>query len=359
MRTTDALPERARPIASVPASTPKTAPLSTAALRTTGLLVASAALLAAVMASFAIGSKDIPIGEVIRSFTAFDDSDAHVIVRDLRVPRTEIGVLVGVALGTAGALMQGVTRNPLAEPGILGINSGAALSVVVAIFLLGITTPIAYAWFALLGAALTALLVYALGSSGRDGATPVKLALAGAVLTYLLTALMSAILVFDTQTLDEFRFWIVGSIAGRDTDVAVAVLPFIVAGLVIALAAGRWLNALALGDDVAAALGQKVMLARVVAGLGFVLLAGGAVAAAGPIVFVGLAVPHLARMLVGPDYRWIVPYSALLGAIVLLLGDIAGRVVARPAEVEVGVVTAVLGAPVFIWLVRRRKLTAL
>ena len=252
-----------------------------------------------------------------------------------------------------------MTRNPLAEPGILGINAGAAFAVVLAIHIFGVSSVAGYAWFALAGAAITAVLVYALGASGRDGATPVKLALAGAVLAGLLVSLTSAVLVFDTRTLDQFRFWIVGSIAGRDAGVALAVAPFIGAGLLVALAAGRWLNAMALGDDVARSLGQRVELARAASAAGFVLLAGGAVAAAGPIAFVGLTVPHAARALVGPDYRWVVPYSIVLGAILLLAGDIAGRVVARPAELEVGIVTAVAGAPVFIWLVRRRRLAEL
>ncbi|MGH2805231.1 MAG: FecCD family ABC transporter permease, partial [Thermoleophilaceae bacterium] len=212
---------------------------------------------------------------------------------------------------------------------------------------------------ALLGAAASALLVYALGASGRDGATPVKLALAGAVMAALLVSLTSAVLVFDARTLDEYRFWIVGSIAGRDAGVALSVAPFVGAGLLVALLAGRWLNVLALGDDVARSLGQRVGRTRAAAGAGSVLLAGGAVAAAGPITFVGLTVPHVARALVGPDYRWVVPYSIVLGATLLLAGDVIGRVVARPAELEVGVVTAVLGAPFFIWLVRRRRLAEL
>lgn len=333
--------------------------LESGRLRTFGLLAALVVLVATVVASLAIGAMSIHVGEVIAAFTAFDDSDAHVVVTELRVPRTEVGLLVGAALGAAGALMQGVTRNPLAEPGILGINAGAAFAVVLAIFLLDISTVLLYAWFALLGAGLTAVLLYTLGSSGRDGATPIKLALAGAVLAALLTSLTSAVLVFDTQTLDQFRFWIVGSIAGRDTNVALSVAPFIGAGLLIALLAGRWLNALALGDDVARSLGQHVGRARVASGVGFVLLAGGAVAAAGPIAFVGLTVPHVARALVGPDYRWIVPYSIVMGAILLLVGDVIGRVVAPPGELEVGVVTAIIGAPFFIWLVRRRRLAEL
>ena len=326
--------------------------------RAGGLAFSLAALCVCVAASLSIGSRPTPLGEVLAAFTAYDGSDAHAIVRELRVPRTELGLLVGAALGAAGALMQGVTRNPLAEPGILGINAGAAFAVVVAISLLGVSSFTAYAAFALAGAALTAVVVFALGLAGGGGAAPIRLALAGAVLTTLLVSLTSAILVFDARTLDEFRFWIVGSIAGRDAGVVLAVLPFVVAGLVVAMAAGRWLNALALGDDVARALGQHVGVTRAAASAGFVLLAGAAVAAAGPVAFVGLAVPHIARAIVGPDYRWIVPYSIVLGATLLLTGDVIGRVVARPAELEVGIVCALLGAPFLIWLVRRPRLVS-
>ncbi|MDX6683099.1 MAG: iron-siderophore transport system permease protein [Solirubrobacteraceae bacterium] len=342
-----------------PAASSTTALLASQRARAVGLAAALAVLLGCVLASLAIGSLTIPVGEVIAALTAFDNSDAHVIVTELRVPRTEIGLLVGAALGAAGALMQGVTRNPLADPGILGINAGAAFAVVLAIYVLGVSTTATYAAFALLGAGMSAVALYALGASGRDGATPIKVALAGAVLTALLVSLTSAVLIFDTRTLDEFRFWIVGSIAGRDSAVVLSVAPFIVAGLLVALLAGRWLNALALGDDVARSLGQRVGRVRAASALGFVLLSGGAVAAAGPIAFVGLTVPHVARTLVGADYRWIVPYSIVLGAILLLASDVLGRVVARPGELEVGIVTAVLGAPFFIWLVRRRRLAEL
>jgi len=346
-------------VAERPADGSQHAWLSSGRARSLGLATAFVALLGAVAASLAIGARSIPLAEVIAALTAFDDSDAHVIITELRVPRTEIGLLVGAALGAAGALMQGVTRNPLADPGILGINAGAAFAVVLAIFLLGVSSVALYAWFALLGAALTAVLIYGLGASGRDGATPIKLALAGAVLSFLLVSLTSAVLVFDTPTLDEYRFWIVGSIAGRDAGVALSVLPFIGVGLLIALVAGRSLNALALGDEVARSLGQQVGRTRAMSGVGFVLLAGGAVAAAGPIAFIGLTVPHVARALVGPDYRWIVPFSMVLGAFLLLASDVIGRVVARPGELEVGVVTAAIGAPFFIWLVRRRRLAEL
>ncbi|HEY8583683.1 MAG TPA: iron chelate uptake ABC transporter family permease subunit [Capillimicrobium sp.] len=343
------------------ASPATTAPVAAPALgrRAVGLALALVALAVAVASSLAFGSLSIPLDDVVRAFTAPDGSDAQVVVTELRVPRTIVGALVGAALGAAGALMQGVTRNPLADPGILGINAGAALAVVIAISAFGVSSVGIYAAFAMVGAGITAVLVFALGGSGRGGATPVKLALAGAVLAALLVSVTSAVLVFETDTLDEFRFWIVGSIAGRDTSVALGVLPFIAVGMLIALVAGRWLNALALGDDVATALGQRVALARGLSALGFVLLAGGAVAAAGPIAFIALTVPHVARAICGPDYRWIVPYSIVLGATLLLGADVLGRLVARPGELEVGVVSAVIGAPFFIWLIRRREVTEL
>jgi iron complex transport system permease protein len=333
--------------------------LATRRARVAGLVASVLLLGCCAVASLSIGSLSVPFADVIDAFTDYDGSDAHAIVRDLRVPRTELGILVGAALGAAGALMQGTTRNPLAEPGTLGINAGAAFAVVVAISFVGVGSVTAYAGFALAGAGLTAVLVFTLGASGRGGPTPVRLALAGAVLTALLISLTSSVLVFDAQTLDEFRFWIVGSLAGRDAGVTLAVLPIAAAGLIIAFATGRSLNTLALGDEVARSLGQHVARARIAAGVGFVLLAGAAVAAAGPVAFVGLAVPHIARGVVGPDYRWIIPYSMVLGAVLLVAGDVLGRVVVRPGELQVGIVTALLGAPFFIWLVRRRRLVAL
>lgn len=338
---------------------PRLAVLPTFSARLAGLLGCGAVLALCATASLAVGSRSVALTDVAGALTAYDGSDAHAIVRDLRLPRTVLGILAGAALGAAGVLMQGTTRNPLAEPGILGINAGAAFAVVFGIFVLGITSVASYTGLALLGAGVTALLVLVLGGSAHGGAAPVRLALAGAVMTALLVSLTSAVLVFDARTLDEFRFWLVGSIAGRDAEVTRIVLPVIGVGLMIALAAGRWLNALALGDDVARSLGQHVGRTRALATLGFVLLAGGAVAAAGPIAFVGLAVPHLARSLVGADHRWVMPYGIVLGAVVLLVADVVGRVLVRPAELEVGIVVALVGAPFFIWLVRRRNLVAL
>jgi ABC-type Fe3+-siderophore transport system permease subunit len=290
--------------------------------------------------------------------SALTTEDA-VVVRQLRVPRTVLGLMVGLALGTAGALMQGHTRNPLGDPGLLGVTAGASLAVVLSITLLGLTTPAGYVWFAFAGALAGTVLVYAIGSAGPGGATPLTLALAGAALSALLYALVRAILVSDQQTLDTFRFWVVGSLAGRGAESAAPLAPFIAAGLVLALANAPALNLLGLGEDVARGLGQRIWLARVVGLAAITLLCGAATAACGPIAFVGLVVPHVVRALTGPDHRWLLPCSGLLGAALLLAADVIGRVVARPAELQVGIVLALLGAPFFIALVRRSRTAAL
>lgn len=316
-------------------------------------------LLMVLLASVAYGSKPLPVGTVLDALFAFDGSNDHLIVRHLRLPRTVVGLGVGVALGLAGAVMQGVTRNPLADPGIFGVESGAALAVVVAIKSFGVATVSGYLWFAFAGAAVASVAVYGLGSVGRGGATPVKLALAGAAMAALFSSFTSAILLLDVTTLDQFRFWVVGSLAGRDAGVAAQLAPFLLVGVVLALGSARALNALALGDDVARALGQRVGAARGVGALAVVVCSGAAVAAAGPIGFVGLTVPHVARALCGPDYRWVLPWSLLLAPSLLLGADVVGRLVARPAELQVGIVTAFVGAPFFVALVRRRKLAEL
>ncbi|HEY8544463.1 MAG TPA: iron ABC transporter permease [Acidimicrobiales bacterium] len=321
---------------------------------------AVAVLVGVALASVAFGSKPMALGTVLDALFDFDPTDNdHQIVRSLRVPRTLIGIGVGAALGLAGAVMQGVTRNPLADPGILGIEAGAGLGVVLALHQVGVETLDGYVWFAFGGAALASVVVYALGSAGGGGATPVKLALAGAALTAMLTSITQAILLTDVSALDRFRFWSVGSLAGRDDGILWDVLPYLVAGAVLALATARLLNTLALGDDVARSLGARVRLGRAVASLSVILLCGAATAAAGPIGFVGLTVPHVARAICGPDYRRILPWSLVLGPTLLLGADVLGRVVARPGELQVGIVTAVVGTPCFVALVRRRRLAAL
>nr|WP_231709230.1 iron chelate uptake ABC transporter family permease subunit [Arthrobacter sp. zg-Y895] len=323
------------------------------------LLLTLAFLAVACAASVAIGARPVAPGTVWEAFTAFDPANGDHAVVHSRVPRTVLGLVTGAALGLAGAAMQGVARNPLADPGILGVNAGAAFAVVLGIYIFGVTNLNGYIWFALAGAAGAAVVVYLVASLGREGATPVKLALAGAALSAGLMSLLSAVLVSSQQTLDTFRFWQVGSVSGRNWDTIVAVLPFLAAGALISVFAGRALNGLSLGDDVARGLGQRVGLTRGITALGVVLLCGAATAAAGPIAFIGLVIPHVVRSFTGPDYRWILPFSMLLAPALLVTADVVGRVLLPPGEIPVGVTTAVIGAPVFIWLVRRRKLAEL
>lgn len=319
-----------------------------------GLLVSGGVLCLCLGASIRFGAAEIGTGDVVSAFTSYDGSTEDLIIRTLRVPRALIAALVGASLGVAGAIMQGLTRNPLAEPGILGINAGAALAVVGAVFLLGASSLTTYALFAFVGAGVTAVVVYGLGTLGRGGMTPMKLTVAGAALAALLSSLTTAILILSQRTLDEIRFWLAGSVAGRDLDLLLQVLPYILAGLVLAFALGSRITALSLGEDVARGLGQRTAWVKAAAAVAVVLLAGSSVAIAGPIGFVGLVVPHVVRFFVGVDYRWILPYTALLGAILLVSADIAARVVVRPQELPVGVMTALVGAPFFIYLARWR-----
>lgn len=326
----------------------------------TGTMILLGLVVIAALASVAIGAKSMPWSHAWDAVFRYDPTqEDHLIVRELRLPRTVLAMMIGAALGLAGAVMQGVTRNPLADPGLLGVNAGAALFVVIAISQFGVSDTSGLVWFALAGAAAAGAFVYVLGAMGRGGATPVKLAIAGAAMSALMASFTSALLLLDSATLNQYRFWAVGSVAGRDLDVAGAVAPFIVAGIVLALLSGRALNGLALGEDVARSLGQRVGYVRAVAALSVVLLCGGATAAAGPIWFVGLTVPHVVRSITGPDHRWLLPYSMLVGAIFLTAADIIGRVVVRPGELEVGIVTAVVGAPIFIAFVRRRRIAEL
>ncbi|MGH3684278.1 MAG: FecCD family ABC transporter permease [Pseudonocardiaceae bacterium] len=318
-----------------------------------------ALLVLAALASLAVGAKPIPIGVVWDAIFSPTGTENDVVVRALRVPRTVLGIGVGVALGVAGALMQGHTRNPLADPGLLGVSAGAAFFVVIGIYVLGLAGLFGYVWFAFAGAFAASVLVFVLGSLSRGGPTPVTLALAGVAVSALLGALTSALVLADNQTLDAFRFWAVGSLAGRDAAVAGQVAPFLLVGLLLAAANAPGLNLLALGEDVARGLGQRVQLTRWTGLIAITLLTGAAVAACGPIGFVGLVVPHVARFLTGPDHRWLLPAAGLAGALLLLAADVLGRVVARPGELQVGIVLAVVGAPFFIALVRRRKLVSL
>ncbi|ARZ70807.1 iron ABC transporter permease [Streptomyces albireticuli] len=323
-------------------------------MRAAGLSAAVGVLLLVVLASVAVGAKQIPLDQVWHGLFHFTGTDSDVVVREVRLPRTLLGVLAGAALGLAGAVMQALTRNPLAEPGILGVNAGAAAAVVSAVSFLGVTSVGGYVWFAFLGAAVVSVLVHALG--GSRAATPVRLALAGTAVTYALYGYVNSVQLMDSAALDRMRFWTVGSLASASMDVIRQVAPFIAAGLLLALALARPLNAVALGDDTARALGASPARTRVLAMTAVTLLCGAATAACGPIVFIGLIIPHLVRSLTGPDLRWILPYAAVLAPVLLLGADVIGRVVTRPGELQVGIVTAVIGGPVFIHLVRRRRM---
>jgi iron complex transport system permease protein len=324
-----------------------------------GLIGCLVGLILVAVLSVSVGSREVSLDEILRAFT---DPSATGLAEEAvraRVPRTVLGLLVGAALGLAGAVMQGVTRNPLADPGILGVNTGASLFVVTGIAFFGMSTVTEYIWLALAGAAASAVFVYTVGSLGRGGATPLKLALAGAATTAALGSLISAIVLPRVDALQVFRFWQIGGIGGATWESMATVLPFLAVGAALSLLSARSLDTLALGDDLATGLGGSVKTARAVAALGGVLLCGAATAIAGPVGFIGLVVPHVARILTGSDYRWILPYSVGFGALLLLVADVIGRVVTRPSDIEVGIVTALIGAPVFIAVVRRQNIKEL
>ncbi|MCM2416960.1 iron ABC transporter permease [Streptomyces sp. RKAG293] len=322
----------------------------------------AAALILLSLLSIALGALSIPLDQVVRALLGHPSSRLiDNVVWTVRVPRTVLGLSVGAALGLSGALMQALTRNPLADPGVLGVSAGASFGIVVSVAVFGVGSLYGYVWFAFAGALATSVLVFLLGRSGRSGATPVKLALAGVAVTFLLFSLTNAIVLTDPDALDRYRFWSAGSLADRDSGVVLSILPFLAVGALLALATAPALNSLALGDDVAASLGRRLGLVRLQGVIAVMLLTGASVAVVGPVVFLGLVVPHVARILaqyagLGPDHRWLLPLSAALAPCLLLGADIIGRVVARPVEIQAGVLVAFIGGPFFIALVRRRKL---
>lgn len=319
-----------------------------------GLILGLAILLICFVYSVRLGAIEIPLAQILTSFTAFDGSDHHLIVKTIRLPRSLIAIVVGSSLAVAGALMQGLTRNPLADPGILGIESGSVLFVVATNYLFGSSSLSVLTFAAMLGAAVTAILVYFLGSLGRGGATPLNLTVAGAALTALISSITTVILILSQLTLEQIRFWLAGSLAASDVNILVQVLPFAGAGLIIAFALGRKITTISLGEDVARGLGQQSAWVKIVTAICVVLLAGSSVALAGPIGFIGLVVPHMVRFFIPTDYRWILPYSAIAGATLLLVADIAARVLLKPQELPVGVMTALVGAPFFIYLAKSK-----
>jgi iron complex transport system permease protein len=333
--------------------------VGTNARRTVGWLIGLGILALTCLLSLAVGASEIPFGTVLDALTHFDNSSDHIIVRDLRVPRTVLGLIAGMALGVAGALIQALTRNPLADPEILGINAGAAFLVALAVGVFGLSSIMSYVWFAFAGAVIVMILVYVLGSSGRGGATPIRLVLAGVAIGAVLKGVTSGLLLLDPRAFDHMRLWNAGSLSGRGLDVSGAIAPFVLVGLVLACAIARPLNAVALGDDLARSLGANVNRTRLIGFVAITLLCGAATAAAGPIGFVGLMVPHVARWIVGPDQRWILAYTLLGAPILVLIADVIGRLILRPGEMQVGLVTAFIGAPVLIYLVRRGKASGL
>lgn len=323
-------------------------------------LLGALVLLAGVfLLSLSVGARGIAFGEVWRVLWMPDGSESAYIVREMRVPRTLLALLVGAALGVAGALIQALTRNPLADTGILGVGAGASFAVVVGVAFFGVTALSEYLWFAFGGAIAVTVLVYALGSIGSIGATPVRLTLVGVALGALLGGFSSAITMLHPDSFEDMLRWSAGSLAGRGYSTLATVAVPIAAGLVLGLVSGRPLNAISLGDDLAKSLGANVVRTRVLVIVAVTLLAGAATAAAGPIGFVGLMVPHVVRWFTGPDQRWIIPFSAIAAALLLLASDVLGRILLAPQELEVGIVTAFLGAPVLIALARRRKVSAL
>lgn len=327
---------------------------STAAWKVSGLIGCILLFGTAFVLSVALGQTPIPFQTTLDAFFHYDGSNTeHVIVTTSRITRAIIAAVIGANLAIAGALMQALTRNPLAAPDLFGINAGALFFIVFAITFFSVDSLTSYMWIAFLGAAVASLLVFFLGSIGRDGLTPIKIVLAGAAISALFVSFTQGMLVIDEQAIQSILFWMAGSVAGRDLDMLLPVLPFMLGAGLVALFLGRPINILLSGDDIAKGLGQRTILIKVVIGLAVVFLAGGSVAVAGSIGFVGLIVPHIARGLTGPDYRWLIPFSALIGASLLLLADVAARFIVMPQEMPIGVMTALIGAPFFVHIARK------
>lgn len=346
--------------ATISAGAGRCRPIRRGRIRWASLAIGLVVLVAVCFASLSVGARSIAVSATVDALLAYDGSlTDHIIVHDYRLPRTLLGLLCGAAFGVSGALIQAATRNPLADPGLLGGNAGAAFFVTLAVGLFGWQSIDTYIWASFAGAIVVAIVVYTLGAIGRDGATPVRLVLSGVAISAVLAGIGSSITLLDPQAFDALRMWSIGSIAGRNMQVVGTVAPFVMTGLVVALLVARSLNAVALGDDLARTLGSRVVLVRVLAVIAITLLSGAGTAAGGPIAFVGLMVPHVMRWLTGPDQRWIIGLTMIYAPILLLVADIAGRLVLYPGELETGIVTAFVGAPVLILLVRRTKASGL
>lgn len=305
-------------------------------------------------ASLVYGYTDTTWIDAYSAFFNQTGSNKHIIIRDVRFPRALIAAFVGACLGVSGAIMQSITRNPLSSPSILGVNAGASFFVVVGVVFFSVQSSQTYMWLSFAGAAFAFLLVFVLSASGREGMTPIKLTLAGAAITALFSSFTQGLLVLNENALDQVLFWLAGSVANRSLDLLVTALPYMMIALLLAFFRAKELNVLSIGDDIAVGLGQKTVWTKFFYGTCAVVLAGSAVAVAGPIGFVGIVIPHLIRSLIGLDHRWILPYSAMGGAVLLLLADIASRYILMPQELPVGVMTALIGVPFFIYVARRK-----
>ncbi|SOC16660.1 iron complex transport system permease protein [Ureibacillus xyleni] len=324
----------------------------------TGLIICILFLLLFNFLSIVLGYTDISIQLAIDAFRNFNGTNEHIIIHDVRLPRALIATTVGASLGIAGALLQALTRNPLASPDILGFNAGASFAIVVALMLFSVTSLQVTTWIAFFGAAIAGVIVYFLGSIGRDGMTPIKMTLAGAAIAALFGSLTQGLLVMDESALDQVLFWMSGSVQGRKLELLLSVLPYLVIGIFIALFISNQINVLTMGEDVAKGLGQRTAFVKLVTGISIILLAGGSVAIAGPIGFIGIIVPHFVKSFVGNDYRWIIPYCGIVGGIFLLIADIGARYILMPQEVPVGIMTAIVGAPFFIYIARKGRKVA-
>lgn len=329
-----------------------------AARRVSFLLILLLLLFIACVCSLMFGVRSISAADAFHALLGATDTTEQAAAAK-RIPRTVLGIIIGAALAVSGTTMQAVTRNPLADPGIFGVLTGASLAVVIGIAFFGLSNPLITMLVAVIGSAAAAIFVYTVGSLGRGGATPLKLALAGAATSAALSALISAILLPRIQVMDSFRFWQIGGIGGAEWDRMALCAPFLIAGFLICWLSAGGMNALALGDEVATGLGANVLRTRLTSSGGAVLLCGIATSLAGPIAFVGLIIPHLCRLIVGTDHRWLLPISALSGAILILFADTLGRVITSPSEIAVGIIMPLIGAPLFIWIVRRQKVREL
>ena len=309
--------------------------------------------------SISLGAKNIAFSKVVDVLLGNDPDSLETAIILQRIPRTVFGILAGGALGISGALMQSITRNPIADPSILGVNTGASLFVVAGIAFFNITVAYQYIWLAIIGAGVTAVFVYGVASMGKDGATPLKLALSGSAVSIVLGSLVSTIMLPNNRVMEAFRFWQVGSIGSATWENIMLISPFLIVGFIISMFISGYLNNLALGDEAATALGTNVVMTRTIGALASVLLCGATTALAGPIGFVGLIIPHIIRLIFGSEMSKMLPLSFLGSAILMLVSDIIGRIISLPGETEVGIVTAVIGAPVFILAIRKGRVKSL